>query len=76
MTAPPLSPDRWHRLLELFDICSQVPVQERERQLSQRCPDDVAIREQAAAMIRAIEARPEFMTEPAPGLPLNQHRFG
>lgn len=69
MPAPPLSPGRWRRLLELFGACSQAPVQYRERLLTQLCPDDPEIRARAAAMIRAIEVNPEFMAEPAPGSP-------
>lgn len=69
MTAPLLSPDRWNKLLELFGACSEAPVQDRDRMLTQLCPDDPEIRDLAAAMIRAIEATPQFMTEPAPGSP-------
>lgn len=64
-----LSPARWRKLLDLFELCLRVPPLDRGPLLAVLCPDDDEVREQVADMSCALDADPEFMNTPAPGVP-------
>ncbi len=65
----PFSPARWQKFLDLFELCLRVPPLDRGPLLRVLSPDDDQVRHQAAGMVSALEADPEFMNEPALEVP-------
>lgn len=55
------SPQRWHRLLDLFDLIRQVPPLDREEFGRHLCPDDHQVQATALLMAEALDSDPEFM---------------
>ena len=48
----PMTPQRWHRLDELYDTAAELPPPERERFLDEQCQGDDDLRHQLTAMLR------------------------
>src|SRR5687767_11301172 len=46
-----MTPERWARVVELFEVLADRPVAERAAMLAAACPDDTAVREEVARML-------------------------
>ena len=54
MVAPPMTPQRYERLQQLFvATCDLTPAQKRAEVTRRLCPDDPALRELADRLVRA-----------------------
>jgi DNA-directed RNA polymerase subunit F len=63
--------DRWTRLKELFNEARALPVSERDAYLSDKCGDDMPLREELHKLLAADEEAAHHLEEIRQGLPLS-----
>ena len=58
-----MTPERWHKIEEVFQTLIEHPVEERSALLTQHCGDDHELRREVAALLAQDEAD-EFLQAP------------
>lgn len=53
--------ERWHRLLNVFDLIQEAPPLDRELLALHVCPEDREVRARALMMAKALDDDPDFM---------------
>ena len=59
-----MSPERWHRIDQLFDAALDLPAGERTAFLDEACPDEPDVRDEVEALLAACERATGFLEQP------------
>lgn len=60
-----MTPERWHRVKEVFSQASQLDTSSRRAYLEQACADDAELRSEVASLLSAHSTREAFIDRPA-----------
>ncbi len=67
---PPMNPERWQHIEELFRILVDRPAAEREAYLTRACGDDQELRREVLSLL-ARDTNEDFIREPIAGVALS-----